>query len=40
MLYEFRTYEATPGNMPALNKHLEVAADLFKRSYWIPGSWI
>ena len=31
MIYEFRTYEATPGNLPALNKHLEVAAGLFKK---------
>src|SRR2546426_12324307 len=31
MIYEFRTYEATPGNMPALHKHLEVAAGLFKQ---------
>ena len=31
MLYELRTYEAMPGKLPALNTHLNVAADLFKK---------
>ena len=40
MIYEFRTYEATPGNMPALNKHLEVAAGLFqKHGLGVLGFW-
>src|SRR6516225_1575623 len=41
MIYEFRTYEATPGNMPALHKHLEVAAGLFKQhGLGVLGFWI
>ena len=40
MIYEFRTYEATPGNLPALNKHLEVAAGLFKKhGLGVMGFW-
>ena len=32
MIYEWRTYEAMPGKLPALHTHLEVAAGLFKKS--------
>ena len=40
MIYEFRTYEATPGNLPALNTHLEVAAGLFqKHGLGVLGFW-
>ncbi len=40
MIYEFRTYEATAGNLPALNKHLEVAAGLFKKhGLGVMGFW-
>ena len=40
MLYELRTYEAMPGKMPALNKHLEVAGDLFKKhGLGVLGFW-
>ena len=31
MSYEWRTYEAMPGKLLALNTHLEVAAGLFNR---------
>jgi hypothetical protein len=31
MIYEWRTYEALPGKLPALNTHLEVAAGLFQK---------
>jgi hypothetical protein len=40
MIYEFRTYEATPGNLPALNTHLEVAAGLFQKyGLGVLGFW-
>jgi hypothetical protein len=40
MLYEWRTYEALPGKLPALNTHLEVAADLFrKHGLGVLGFW-
>ncbi len=40
MLYELRTYEAMPGKMPALNKHLEVAGALFKKhGLGVLGFW-
>jgi len=31
MIYEWRTYEAMPGKLPALHTHLEVAASLFTK---------
>ncbi len=40
MIYEWRTYEAMPGKLPALNKHLEVAAGLFKKhGLGVLGFW-
>ena len=40
MIYELRTYEAMPGKLPALNKHLEVAAGLFKKhDLGVLGFW-
>jgi len=40
MMYEWRTYEALPGKLPALNKHLEVAAGLFKKhGLGVLGFW-
>ncbi len=40
MIYEYRTYEATPGNIGALNKHLEVASGLFaKHDLGVLGFW-
>jgi len=31
MIYEWRTYEALPGKLPALHTHLEVAAGFFQK---------
>jgi hypothetical protein len=40
MIYEWRTYEATPGKLPALQTHLEVAAGLFKKhQLGVLGFW-
>jgi hypothetical protein len=40
MIYEWRTYEAMPGKLPALHKHLEVAAGLFqKHGLGVLGFW-
>ena len=40
MIYEWRTYEATPGKLPALQIHLEVAAGLFKKhQLGVLGFW-
>jgi NIPSNAP len=40
MLYEWRTYEALPGKLPALHTHLEVAARLFrKHGLGVLGFW-
>src|SRR2546430_16884011 len=40
MLYEWRTYEAMPGKLLALNTHLEVAAGLFKKhGLGVLGFW-
>jgi hypothetical protein len=40
MFYEWRTYEAAPGKLPALNTHLEVAARLFKKhGLGVLGFW-
>ena len=40
MFYEWRTYEAMPGKLPALHTHLEVAARLFKRhGLGVLGFW-
>ena len=40
MLYEWRTYEALPGKLPALHTHLEVAASLFKKhGLGVLGFW-
>jgi hypothetical protein len=41
MIYEWRTYEATTGKLPALHTHLEVAAGLFqKHGLGVVGFWI
>jgi len=41
MIYEWRTYEALPGKLPALHTHLEVAAGLFKKhGLGVLGFWI
>jgi hypothetical protein len=41
MIYEWRTYEALPGKLPALHTHLEVAAGLFKtHGLGVLGFWI
>jgi len=41
MIYEWRTYEAMPGKLPALHTHLEVAAGLFKKhGLGVLGFWI
>jgi len=41
MIYEWRTYEAMPGKLPALHTHLEVAASLFKKhGLGVLGFWI
>jgi hypothetical protein len=41
MIYEWRTYEAMPGKLPALHTHLEVAASLFqKHGLGVLGFWI
>jgi NIPSNAP protein len=40
MIYEWRTYEAMPGKLPALHTHLEVAAGLFKKhELGVLGFW-
>ena len=40
MIYEWRTYEAMPGKLVALNTHLEVAAGLFKKhGLGVLGFW-
>jgi NIPSNAP len=40
MIYEWRTYEAMPGKLVALNTHLEVAAGLFqKHGLGVLGFW-
>jgi hypothetical protein len=40
MIYEWRTYEAMPGKLLALNTHLKVAADLFKKhGLGVLGFW-
>ena len=40
MIYEWRTYEAMPGKLLALNTHLEVAAGLFKKhGLGVLGFW-
>lgn len=40
MIYEWRTYEAMPGKLLALNTHLEVAAGLFlKHGLGVLGFW-
>jgi hypothetical protein len=40
MIYEWRTYEAPPGKLPALHIHLEVAAGLFKKhQLGVLGFW-
>jgi len=40
MIYEWRTYEAMPGKLAALNTHLEVAAGLFqKHGLGVLGFW-
>jgi len=40
VLYEWRTYEAMPGKLAALNTHLEVAAGLFqKHDLGVLGFW-
>src|SRR5215203_6931670 len=40
MIYEWRTYEAMPGKLLALNIHLEVAAGLFKKhGLGVLGFW-
>lgn len=40
MIYEWRTYEAMPGKVAALNTHLEVAAGLFKKhGLGVVGFW-
>jgi len=40
MIYEWRTYEAMPGKLPALHTHLEVAARLFKKhGLGVLGFW-
>jgi len=40
MIYEWRTYEATPGKLAALQTHLEVAAGLFKKhQLGVLGFW-
>lgn len=40
MIYEWRTYEATPGKLAALHTHLEVAAGLFKKhQLGVVGFW-
>jgi hypothetical protein len=40
MIYEWRTYEALPGKLPALYTHLEVAAGLFRtRDLGVLGFW-
>jgi NIPSNAP len=40
MIYEWRTYEAMPGKLPALHAHLEVAAGLFqKHGLGVLGFW-
>ena len=40
MIYEWRTYEAMPGKLPALHTHLEVAAGLFKKhGLGVLGFW-
>jgi hypothetical protein len=40
MIYEWRTYEATPGKLAALHTHLEVAAALFKKhEIGVLGFW-
>ncbi len=40
MIYEWRTYEAMPGKLLALNTHLKVAADLFKKhTLGVLGFW-
>jgi hypothetical protein len=40
MIYEWRTYEAAPGKLPALQTHLEVAAGLFKKhQLGVLGFW-
>ena len=41
MIYEWRTYEALPGKLPALHTPLEVAAGLFqKHGLGVLGFWI
>jgi len=40
MIYEWRTYEAMPGKLPALHTHLEVASNLFKKhGLGVLGFW-
>jgi len=40
MIYEWRTYEAMPGKLPALHTHLAVAAGLFqKHGLGVLGFW-
>jgi hypothetical protein len=40
MIYEWRTYEAAPGKLSALQTHLEVAAGLFKKhQLGVLGFW-
>ncbi len=40
MIYEWRTYEAMPGKLPALQIHLEIAAGLFqKHGLGVLGFW-
>jgi hypothetical protein len=40
MIYEWRSYEATPGKLPALHTHLEVAGGLFKKhQLGVLGFW-
>ncbi len=40
MIHEWRTYEAMPGKVMALNTHLEVAARLFKKhGLGVVGFW-
>jgi hypothetical protein len=40
MIYEWRTYKAMPGKLPALHTHLEVAAGLFqKHGLGVLGFW-
>jgi hypothetical protein len=40
MIYEWRTYEAMPGKLPALHTHLEVAGRLFKKhELGVLGFW-